>query len=458
MPRLVRLGDMLTQEDRAAHRRDLPGVPLDEDRLVEVVDEDEYLSADEARAAYGPPPTPADASPGKACPAHPGAPARPGPSRPASASLAPMPLDACGEEDEAVGGAFPLPAPHAPGSGAALPETTLPETTPPEANPPGPAPDAPQAGAAAAGPSPAAGPPPSDPSPPDPPSSAPRHDGWTPDRQRRFLEALAEGHGVEAACRIVGMTHQSAYALRRRAAGAAFALGWQAAQLLARQKLADALLVRAIHGQRETLTRANGDVIVRHRFDNRLATAMLTRLDRLAEAGAQPGVDQGAAIVAQEFEAYLDAVADERGEERDDRGGEPADTTDSAARFLADRCPPEPLPDPDPTPAPNPIPAPLTPSPPAQDVPAAPAASTQPETSAEPAPQAAPDAHDDNPQLPQLRARPDGARPRRRRPAASRSRPPETGNGDDNADDSADDNGGDGNGSTGNGGKAPSGP
>lgn len=450
MPRLVRLGDMLTQEDRAAHRRDLPGVPLDEDRLVEVVDEDEYLSADEARAAYGPPPTPADAPPGKACPAP------PGPSRPASASLAPMPLDACGEEDEAVGGAFPLPAPHAPGSGAAPLETASPETATSTTTPPGPAPDAPQAGAAA---SPAADPPPSGPSPSDPPSSAPRHDGWTPDRQRRFLEALAEGHGVEAACRIVAMTHQSAYALRRRAAGAAFALGWQAAQLLARQKLADALLVRAIHGQRETLTRANGDVIVRHRFDNRLATAMLTRLDRLAEAGAQPGVDQGAAIVAQEFEAYLDAVAGERGEERDDHGGEPADTTDSAARaarFLADRCPPDPLPAPDPAPAPNPIPAPLTPSPPART--AAPAASTQPETGAEPAPQAAPDAHDGNPQLPQLRARPDGARPRRRRPAASSSRPPETGNGDDNADDSADDNGSTGNGNAGNGGKAPSGP
>src|SRR3546814_17356968 len=47
-----------------------------------------------------------------------------------------------------------------------------------------------------------------------------RCDGWTPDRQRAFLEAIAEGHTVDAAARIVRMTKQSAYALRHRAAGA----------------------------------------------------------------------------------------------------------------------------------------------------------------------------------------------------------------------------------------------
>jgi hypothetical protein len=52
-----------------------------------------------------------------------------------------------------------------------------------------------------------------------------RHDGWTPERQHAFLSALAEGQTVERACRLVGLTVSSAYALRRRAAGAAFALG-----------------------------------------------------------------------------------------------------------------------------------------------------------------------------------------------------------------------------------------
>src|SRR3546814_16427190 len=62
-----------------------------------------------------------------------------------------------------------------------------------------------------------------------------RCDGWTPDRQRAFLEAIAEGHTVDAAARIVRMTKQSAYALRHRAPGAAFAVGWSAATMLARE-------------------------------------------------------------------------------------------------------------------------------------------------------------------------------------------------------------------------------
>lgn len=50
-------------------------------------------------------------------------------------------------------------------------------------------------------------------------ASSRRHDGWTAARQRNFLECLAEGHSVESACRVAGMTHQSAYAFRRRPLG-----------------------------------------------------------------------------------------------------------------------------------------------------------------------------------------------------------------------------------------------
>ncbi|SNS83554.1 hypothetical protein SAMN06295912_11866 [Sphingomonas laterariae] len=132
-----------------------------------------------------------------------------------------------------------------------------------------------------------------------------RAHGWTPQRQRDFLAALAEGHTVEAGCRIVGLSVASAYAFRRRAAGAAFALGWQAACLQAREKLADVLLSRAIDGQVETITRANGDVIERHRYDNRLAQSMLTRLDRLADAAQAEATHGAARMVAQEWDQYL---------------------------------------------------------------------------------------------------------------------------------------------------------
>ena len=117
-----------------------------------------------------------------------------------------------------------------------------------------------------------------------------RQDGWTPTRQRNFLTFLAEGHTVELACRCVGLTVSSAYALRRRAGGAAFALGWQAATLLARDTVADALATRAIDGQVETITRADGSTVTQHRFDNRLALSMLLRLDRQADAEAGGGI------------------------------------------------------------------------------------------------------------------------------------------------------------------------
>lgn len=139
-----------------------------------------------------------------------------------------------------------------------------------------------------------------------------RTDGWTAERERDFLSAIAEGHRVEAACRIVGMSHQSAYAFRRRAAGATFALGWQAASLLARNKIADVLVARALDGQVDTYTRADGETITRHRYDNRLATTILARLDRHAEALANDGTHHAARLVAQEFDAFLDLV--ERGE------------------------------------------------------------------------------------------------------------------------------------------------
>ena len=72
-------------------------------------------------------------------------------------------------------------------------------------------------------------------------TDAPRADGWTYERQATFLMALAETGLVSAACKIAEMSPASAYSLRREARGAAFHLGWQAAHLLARDRLEDVL-------------------------------------------------------------------------------------------------------------------------------------------------------------------------------------------------------------------------
>lgn len=148
----------------------------------------------------------------------------------------------------------------------------------------------------------------------DGPHVSRRQDGWSAANQRSFLEGLAEGHGVDAAACRVGLSAASAYAFRRTAKGAAFALGWRAATLVARDSIAETLLVRALEGTVDTIVRGE-TVITRHKYDNRLALSLLARLDRQAENA--PDADARAAgLVAQEFEAYLDLVGQDAGPAR----------------------------------------------------------------------------------------------------------------------------------------------
>ena len=144
-----------------------------------------------------------------------------------------------------------------------------------------------------------------------PQSRSTRHDGWTPERQRLFLEALSQCGVVEDAARAAGMSKQSAYAFRNRAAGRGFHLGWLAAQQMARHSLADMLMSRAIHGTVDVIVRDGQVWGERHRFDNRLSIAMLTKLE-------QKHVEQGtenltSRHVAEEYDEFLDVL--ESGEE-----------------------------------------------------------------------------------------------------------------------------------------------
>jgi len=143
-----------------------------------------------------------------------------------------------------------------------------------------------------------------------------RYNGWTADKQRLFLEAVSEGQSIVHACSIVGMSKQSAYALRNSARGAGFALGWNAAVLIGRNVLADVLMDRALHGYRESVMQDDGRTVTRHRHDNRLGMAMLTRLDKQADAARGAACDAAARLVAQDFEPYLDLIAKDAGPAR----------------------------------------------------------------------------------------------------------------------------------------------
>ncbi len=111
-----------------------------------------------------------------------------------------------------------------------------------------------------------------------------RHDGWTPDRMAAFCEALAECGIVRDACVRVGMGVTQAYAARRRVP--LFAAAWEDALSHARDQLADALLERALTGSTESFFRDGILVGERRTLDNKLAIALLRRLD-LREAAAR---------------------------------------------------------------------------------------------------------------------------------------------------------------------------
>lgn len=76
-----------------------------------------------------------------------------------------------------------------------------------------------------------------------------RHDGWTPERQRAFIEALADTGSVETACRMVNMSTEGAYALRRHAQAGELAAAWDAALNMGWRRLKDEAFERALNGQ-----------------------------------------------------------------------------------------------------------------------------------------------------------------------------------------------------------------
>ena len=135
---------------------------------------------------------------------------------------------------------------------------------------------------------------------------ADRHDGFTVAAEQHFLRALAAGGVVADACRAIGISRQAAYRRRQSASGRAFAVAWEAALLIARGPIADDALARARHGVIDRVYR-NGELVAeRHRFDNRLTMAVLTRLDRLAE-GQGPNAPVVRAV-AEEFDQFLDLL------------------------------------------------------------------------------------------------------------------------------------------------------
>jgi hypothetical protein len=138
-----------------------------------------------------------------------------------------------------------------------------------------------------------------------------RHDGWTPEKKRLFLERFAECGILVEACEAAGMSSRAAYNLRDR--DPLFAAGLDAACVKARAPLADEAYSRARNGVVERIYR-NGIVVAeRHRYDNRLTMSVLARLDSRLDRAEEKGSPH-LALVAR-WDEYLEAVAEDRRED-----------------------------------------------------------------------------------------------------------------------------------------------
>lgn len=173
---------------------------------------------------------------------------------------------------------------------------------------------------------------------------------WTPRLQREFLEAFATNGSVKISAAKVGMSPSAVYQLKQRPEGAAFRFGCAAALLIARGRLVDELLDRAIWGHDETseVQREDGRSFVkRRRIDSRLGLAMLARLDRMVETRAREGDEMLAQTIAGDWPGFLslfdaaeaagDAATEAASAESPEGGAEtaPAPATGGMAAALA---------------------------------------------------------------------------------------------------------------------------
>jgi hypothetical protein len=195
---------------------------------------------------------------------------------PDSPAFAPAPAAASDEAD-------PNPAPAGSARSDAAPPDVSASPPPPHETPPAALPEAAAEDDAA--------PPPAPYDPADyrwvPVRRRPRYDGWTEEKQRRFIEVLADTGLVSAAAAAVGMSRESAYRLRRSADGAAFARAWDAARAHAGALVEDIAFERAFEGVEHNVYDENGEVVCTKRvYNDRLLMFLLRHLKPERYAGA----------------------------------------------------------------------------------------------------------------------------------------------------------------------------
>jgi hypothetical protein len=102
-----------------------------------------------------------------------------------------------------------------------------------------------------------------------------RSNGWKPEVQRAFIEALADTGSVKAACRAVGRADHGAYRLRRQPGAEEFAAAWQAALDHGIKRIEDVAMERALNGVEVPVYSYGKLVGTRRVYNDRLLMFML---------------------------------------------------------------------------------------------------------------------------------------------------------------------------------------
>jgi hypothetical protein len=103
-----------------------------------------------------------------------------------------------------------------------------------------------------------------------------RRNGWTPEAQRAFIDALSACGCVARAARAVGMTPRSAYRLLESEGAESFAHAWDQAIARGVEALRWNALDRALNGAWVPVVRRGRIVSFEHRRSDRLAIALLS--------------------------------------------------------------------------------------------------------------------------------------------------------------------------------------
>ena len=103
-----------------------------------------------------------------------------------------------------------------------------------------------------------------------------RRNGWTPETQRAFIDALSRCGCISRAARAVGKTPKSAYRLLESDGAESFAEAWDQAIARGVEALRWDALDRAINGAWVPVVRRGRIVSFEHRRSDRLAVALLS--------------------------------------------------------------------------------------------------------------------------------------------------------------------------------------